>query len=63
MSHIPDETLEQYSMQMLAKPNLRVVEEHLLICTECRDRLQTTDEFVVSMKLAAAKIRESGTGQ
>src|ERR1017187_1382020 len=41
---------------------LATLEEHLLICQSCRDRLQATDEYVVAMKLAAAKIRESEIG-
>jgi hypothetical protein len=28
-----------------------------------RDRLEFTDEYVAAMKLAAAKIRESGIGE
>jgi uncharacterized protein YbaR (Trm112 family) len=30
---------------------------HLLVCPECRERLQATDEYVAAMK-AAAKLRE-----
>jgi hypothetical protein len=39
------------------------LEGHLLICSECRDRLTATDEYVAAMKAAAGKIRESGTGE
>jgi predicted anti-sigma-YlaC factor YlaD len=39
------------------------LEEHLLICSECRDHLKATDEYVAAMRSAAAKIRESGTGE
>ena len=38
------------------------LEEHLLICSECRDRLLTTDEYVAAMKAAAARIGVSGKG-
>ena len=33
------------------------------VCSACRDRLEFTDEFVAAMRAAAAKIRESGTGE
>jgi hypothetical protein len=36
---------------------------HLLVCRECRDRLQATDKYVAAMKVAAGKVRESGTGE
>jgi hypothetical protein len=39
------------------------MEEHLLICEDCQDRLESTDEFVATMKAAAGKIRESGEGE
>jgi predicted anti-sigma-YlaC factor YlaD len=29
------------------------LEEHLLICQSCRNRLKATDEYVVAMKAAA----------
>jgi hypothetical protein len=29
----------------------------------CRDRLESTDEYVAAMKAAAEEIRESGTGE
>ena len=49
-------------MRTLPAAELDRLEEHLLICAECRDRLQSTDEFVAAMK-AAAKIRQSGKGE
>jgi hypothetical protein len=42
---------------------LAALEEHLLICSECRDRLKATDAYVVAMCSAAAKITESRTGE
>jgi hypothetical protein len=39
------------------------LEEHLLICAECRVRLTAADEYVVAMKAAAAKFREGGTDE
>src|ERR1022692_4246068 len=44
----------------LPAPEVESVEEHLLICAECRDRLTATDAYVVAMCSAAGKITESG---
>ena len=45
-------------MQTLPEPESGPLEEHLLICGECRDRLDAEIEFVTAMRSAAAKIRE-----
>jgi hypothetical protein len=34
-------------------------EDHLLICSECRDRLQAEIVFVAAMREVVAKIRET----
>jgi predicted anti-sigma-YlaC factor YlaD len=51
------------SHRTLPAPGSDRLEEHLLICSECRDRLESTDQYVMAMKAAAGKIRESGTGE
>jgi uncharacterized CHY-type Zn-finger protein len=50
-------------MRSLPAPEVESLEEHLLICSACRDRLTATDEYVTAMCSAAAKIREGGTGE
>jgi anti-sigma factor ChrR (cupin superfamily) len=62
-THVNDDTLERYAMWSLQSPESERLEEHLLICAECRDLLQSTNEYVAAMKEAAAKLRESGTGE
>jgi hypothetical protein len=57
VEHATDDTLERYSMRTLPRPEVESLEEHLLICQPCRDRLKATDEFGAAMK-AAGKIRE-----
>jgi anti-sigma factor RsiW len=42
--HISDERLTQYSEGRLEEPDLGPVEEHLLICEQCRTRLTTFDD-------------------
>ena len=34
------------------------LEDHLLICRSCRNRLEATDGYVAAMRSAAAEIRE-----
>jgi predicted anti-sigma-YlaC factor YlaD len=63
VQHATDDTLERYAMRTLPESACSTLEEHLLVCQSCRDRLQFTDEYVAAMKLAAEKIRESGTGE
>ena len=37
--HIDADTLERYALGHLAEPQRALVEEHLLICVDCRMRL------------------------
>ena len=52
-SHAPDDVLEQYSLGTLPEEEAELLEEHLLICQECRDRLEATDAFVDATRKAA----------
>ncbi len=60
VQHIAEDSLEQYAMGALPEPEAGPLEEHLLICTACQDRLQTTDDYVAAMR-AAAKASVSAT--
>jgi anti-sigma factor RsiW len=59
VAHISDDDLERYAMLMLGEAEIGRLEEHLLICPECRERLEETERYVVAMRAAAAKIRDS----
>ena len=52
MPHISDDSLEQYSLDTLHESDLSVVEEHLLICADCQDRLKATDTYLTAMRSA-----------
>lgn len=52
--HIDDDALEAYSLGRLADADAAPVEEHLLVCAECRDRLAEWDEYVRAMRSACA---------
>jgi len=53
VQHILEDRLEQYAMGALPEPEAGPLEEHLLICATCQDRLQATDDYVVAMNAAA----------
>jgi anti-sigma factor RsiW len=55
VQHISEDSLEQYAMGAFPEPEAGPLEEHLLICTACQDRLQATDDYVAAMR-AAAKV-------
>jgi len=42
--HVPDAWLAEYSRGTLDEPRLGQVEEHLLICEPCRERLTRLDD-------------------
>jgi hypothetical protein len=44
--HTSDDLLEAYGRERLAEPDLVYLEEHLLICRDCRERLEAIDEFL-----------------
>jgi hypothetical protein len=44
-------------METLPEAESVTLEEHLLVCQSCRDRLEAEAEFVTAMRAAAAKIR------
>ncbi len=50
MDHISEDELERYAARQLPQAEASVVEEHLLTCSFCQDRLRLTDEFVVALR-------------
>ncbi|MGD1097102.1 MAG: zf-HC2 domain-containing protein [Bryobacteraceae bacterium] len=50
MPHISDDQLELYLMGRLNEQELAPLEEHLLICEECRDRLEKTEAYIAAMR-------------
>jgi len=63
VEHVSEDDLERYAMRTLPAPESECLEEHLLICSECRDGLTATDGYVAAMRSAAGKIRRGGTGE
>jgi hypothetical protein len=63
VEHAAENDLERYAMRTLSAPGVESLEEHLLVCAGCRDRLQATDEYVAAMHSAAVTIRHGGKGE
>ena len=59
-SHIPEEILEEFSMDMLPEESCSLWEEHLLVCATCQDRVGEADEYIQAMKAAATGISRQG---
>jgi hypothetical protein len=56
--HITEDDLEKYAIRTLSETESGPVEEHLLICSDCRDWVWAEIDFVTAMQGAAAKIRQ-----
>jgi hypothetical protein len=52
--HFEEEVLESYSRGTLSGKSLVRLEEHLLTCEACRQRLEQNDEYVLAMRTALA---------
>jgi len=52
--HFPDDILENYAMGKLSDQESEPVEEHLLLCSVCQERLDELDDFVQAIKIALA---------
>ena len=57
--HITDDDLEPYALGRLAEAQAAPVEEHLLVCEECRGRLAGWDGYPRAMRAALEKPRSS----
>jgi uncharacterized CHY-type Zn-finger protein len=53
-NHTDEETLERYSMGRLSEYRSARLEEHLLICQACRDRLTALDTYRYAMRAASS---------
>jgi hypothetical protein len=58
--HPTEDLLEEYSFGRVVEPALAPLEEHLLECTLCQDRLLAVDEYTALMKAGIAAIEKEG---
>jgi len=60
--HVDEEVLERYSMGRLPEEVAAPVEEHLLVCETCQDRLEEVDAFVAAARAAARRLQQEPAG-
>ena len=56
--HIEEKQFEAYAMNQLGGSELASVEEHLLFCETCQDKLEAVERYVLAMRSAATRIRK-----
>ena len=59
LNHATEDGLERYSMGRLPEAEAEVLEEHLLVCAVCQERLTEADQYVCAVRAAASKLRAS----
>jgi hypothetical protein len=55
--HLDAEDLERYSMGTSSVEQTRLIEEHVLTCEACQDRLRETDNYLLAMRMASQQLR------
>ncbi|GEM_PF-109617 len=59
MDHISEDELDRYAARSLPAARTAAVEEHLLICEFCQDRLDLTEEFIAALRAAVQQRRRA----
>ena len=54
--HPNEEKLERYAMGRLAEPEAAPIEEHLLVCATCQDRLAAAESVLPSLRHALREV-------
>jgi hypothetical protein len=55
--HIQEDVLDRYAMGTLEKESIAMVEEHMLECPLCQNRLAGADEFLTNFRTAAMQLQ------
>jgi hypothetical protein len=56
--HLDPEDLERYSMGTGSLRITPLIEEHLLTCAGCQDRLRETDDYLLAVRTSAERLRQ-----
>jgi hypothetical protein len=54
--HMDTEEAERYLMGVSREDEAAELEEHLLVCADCRERISTTDLYLSSMRTASREL-------
>ncbi|HMD71556.1 MAG TPA: hypothetical protein VKF41_09445 [Bryobacteraceae bacterium] len=57
--HMDAEEIESYSLGSLSEGEAAPFHEHLLICGQCRKKVEASDAYVAAMRGAARLIRQT----
>jgi hypothetical protein len=49
-AHIPEHTLDLYALNRLGEVEVVAIEEHLLVCAQCRSNLELVDWIVQAVR-------------
>ena len=60
-AHPSEEALEEYAFNRLSEAEAAPLEEHLLLCAVCQQRLAATDEYIGLIKMAARELQSAPT--
>lgn len=58
--HLSESVLEEDAMPRLSNYRAEGVEDHVVLCRECQDRLQAEIEFVAAMKAVCGEGQAGG---
>ena len=58
-AHISDHHVDLYALRRLPASQAADLEEHLLLCEACRDRLNETERFIAALRRAANELDPS----
>lgn len=62
-AHGSEEQLELYALGRLPESENAVLEQHLIVCTACRERLDGIGDFALAMRTAGAQVISPGWSQ
>jgi hypothetical protein len=51
--HLPDEAIEDYAMRRLAEGELPLVEEHLMVCPACQQKVEIVEALLSGLRQLA----------
>ncbi len=47
--HLSEDTVDHYAMDRLTEPDLVIVEEHLLVCEQCRADIESVELMIAAL--------------
>lgn len=54
-AHVDAEMLERYALNQLSETSSARIEEHLLVCAQCQQKLAETDDFIATLRATESR--------